>query len=199
MLPLCTPLKTALIALIKDLTVPSDFVYGYSDILGEKKRTWVWAMSCFLLSIENWWEILRIFLLYTVLPGGTKGSPSSLRWSLKSPLNPHLAQLDISSLYILKLMENSAAVCDNYQPAPEDKGIRKGRLGGGGEVSRWRRERLKWEEDVRMKSLEKKSSSSLVFLVGTPFSLPFPGQILCGFLVVSLHHSPHLPPLFFTS
>lgn len=30
-----TPLKTALIALIKDLTVPSDFVYGYSDILGE--------------------------------------------------------------------------------------------------------------------------------------------------------------------
>lgn len=31
----CTPLKTALIALIKDLTVPSDFVYGYSDILGE--------------------------------------------------------------------------------------------------------------------------------------------------------------------
>lgn len=33
----CTPLKTALIALIRDLTVPSDFVYGYSDILGEQK------------------------------------------------------------------------------------------------------------------------------------------------------------------
>lgn len=50
---------------------------------------------------------------------------------------------DISSLYILKLMENSAAVCDNYQPAPEDRVERKGRTGGGGEVSRRRRGRLK--------------------------------------------------------
>lgn len=37
----CTPLKTVLIALIRDLTVPSDFVYGYSGILGEKKGLWV--------------------------------------------------------------------------------------------------------------------------------------------------------------
>lgn len=46
-------------------------------------------------------------------------------------------------MYILKLMENSAAVCDNYQPAPEDRVERKGRMGGGGEVSWKRRERLK--------------------------------------------------------
>lgn len=32
-----TSMKTALIALIKDLTVPSDFVYGYFDILGDWK------------------------------------------------------------------------------------------------------------------------------------------------------------------
>jgi len=34
-------------------------------------------------------------------------------------------------------------VCDNYQPAPEDRAGRKGKMGEGGEVSRRRRERLK--------------------------------------------------------
>ena len=103
-----------------------------------------------------------------------------LWWSLESQLNPHLAQLDITSLYILRLMENSAAVCDNYQPAPEDRAARKGRMRVGGEVSHRRRERLKWEEDGHMKSLEKKSSFSLVSLVGTPLSLLFLGYLLCG-------------------
>lgn len=120
-----------------------------------------------------------IYILYSLV------LPKGLWWSLKSQLNPHLTQLGISSLYILKLMENSAAMCDNYQPAQEDRVARKGRMGGGGEVSRRRRERLKWEEDGHMKSLEKKSSFSLVSLVGTPFSLPFLGYLLCGVLAAS--------------
>ena len=86
-------------------------------------------------------------------------------------------------------------MCDNYQPAPEDRAERKGRMGGGGEVSRRRRERLKWEEDGHMKSLEKKSSFSLVSLVGTAFSLPFLGYLLCGVWGASSRYvSPTLPP-----
>lgn len=112
-------------------------------------------------------------LNYPVLPKGPLSSCDGT-WS------PHLAQLGISSFYIIKLMENTAAVCDNYQPAPEDRAARKGKMGGGGEVSWRKRERLKWEEDGHMKSLEKKSSFSLVSLVGTPFSLPFLGYLLWG-------------------
>lgn len=121
--------------------------------------------------------------------------PFCLWWSLKWQLNPHLAQLGISSLYILKLMENSAAVCDNYQPAPEDRVERKGRMGGGGEVSWKRRERLKWEEDGHMKSLEKKSSFSLVSSGDT--ILPFLGYLLCGIRGASSRYVrpiPLLPP-----
>lgn len=69
MLLLCTPLKTALIALIRDLTVPSHSVYGYSDILGEKKRTWVWAMDLFLSLFKYEGTFLQYFLciLYSVV------------------------------------------------------------------------------------------------------------------------------------
>lgn len=64
---------------------------------------------------------------------------------MKSQLNPHLAQLDISSLHILKLMENSAAVCDNYQPAPGEQSGKK-RVDG----CRWRGEpEKKREVEVR--------------------------------------------------
>lgn len=45
-----------------------------------------------------------------------------------------------------------------------------------------------------MKSLEKKSSFSLVSLVGTPFSLPFLGYLLCGVLGASSRYVSPIPP-----
>lgn len=81
------------------------------------------------------WEILTTF--YTVLHRApclavmeitTKSTFSSVRYS---------------SLYILKLLENSAALCDNCQPAPEERLQSKWRMDGGGEMSCRRRERLK--------------------------------------------------------
>lgn len=47
-------------------------------------------------------------------------------------------------MYILKLMENSAAACDNYQPAPEDGRSKKKREDGW--RWRWRGEREKKRE-----------------------------------------------------
>lgn len=133
----CTPLKTALIALIKDLTVPSDFVYGYSDSLGE--YTGLGVEGCEVVQEWKIWtdqECLQLLTLYS-----TRVSFLPVM-ELEITTKPTFSS-GISSLYILKLMENSAAVCDNYQPAPEDRVERKRRTGGGGEVSRRRRERLK--------------------------------------------------------
>lgn len=84
----------------------------------------------------------KIFIYTACTPQRYLKAPRSwLWWSLKSQLNPHLAQLGISSLYILRLMENSAAVCDNYQPAAEDRAARKGEDGW-----RWRGEPEKKRE-----------------------------------------------------
>lgn len=64
--------------------------------------------------------IANLFGRRQIEPG--KAPLSALRCPLSLEIttkNPHLAQLGISSLYILKVMENSAGAdaCDNYQPA----------------------------------------------------------------------------------
>lgn len=68
----CTPLKTALIALIKDLTVPSDFVYGYSDSLGE--YTVLGVEGCGVVKLcenkKNLYGLEMLTTFYTVLYEG---------------------------------------------------------------------------------------------------------------------------------
>lgn len=102
------------------------------------------------------WEILTT--CYTVLHRAPFLAVMELEITTKSTFS----SVRYSSLYILKLLENSAAVCDNCQPAPEERLQSKWRMGGGGEMSCRRREGLKWEEDGHVKSLEKKRSFSLV-------------------------------------
>lgn len=134
-----------------------------------------------------------------ILHRGTWGLPVSLRWSLKSQLNPHLAPLAISSLYVLKLMENSAAACDDYQPAPEDRAARKGwdgwRWRGKPEKKRevevrgrWAHEES-WEKELLLTCL---SSGDTVL---SPFSWLPPRQRLgCFFPVCPIPPPPLLPP-----